>query len=212
MIRQQVKDVYHILTRFLTLPNYYIAKLRLAFRSNPKGHYLHLACGPVYIPGMINTDVNIFRKTDLWLDLRNGLPCADSSVYFVYFCNAIHHLYPDDAIRLLKEIRRVLRPDGIARVSAPSFEYVLQEIVTGKVQSKWPRAFEEPLAQAINQIFCDGQCKYAYSFGVFDTFARQAGFREVINYSQKYGNQLKRYGDIEVGNEPKTQLVVELLR
>src|SRR5262249_47269936 len=143
MIGPRARAFYHVLARFLTIPNHYTAKLRFAWRPNSGGHCLHLACGPVYIPGMINIDINIFRKSDLWLDLRNGLPFGNGSVSFVYFCNSIHHLFPDDAIRLLKEIRRVLRPDGVARVSAPSFEYAVKEVANGKAESKWPRSFDD---------------------------------------------------------------------
>lgn len=209
MIKTQTKDLLFFLARYLTLPNYYFAKLRYGWRTPSKGYYLHLACGAKYIPGMINVDGNIFRKIDLWMDLRNGLPFRDGSVSLVYFCNAIQCLLPDDAIRLLREIRRVLRPDGVARVSAPSFEYVM-DIANGKVESSWPRSFKDPLAQAINHLFCDGACRYGYSFGVFDDFARQAGFREVIHYSREHGSQPKRYGDVEVGDEQKGNVVVEL--
>lgn len=209
MIRQQVKDVYYSLTRFLTVPNYYVAKLRLSRHAGTNGHSMHLGCGGNYITGMINIDANLFRKTDLWLDLRIGLPCGDGSASFVYCSHTLEHFFPNDALQILGEIRRVLRPDGIARIAVPSFEYAM-DIAAGKIEEKWPRSFDDPLGQAINYLFCDGQHKYAYSFGVLDSFARQAGFREVIHYSQEHGCQPKRYGEVEVGNEPKGSLVVEL--
>ncbi|HEY7152861.1 MAG TPA: methyltransferase domain-containing protein [Gemmataceae bacterium] len=209
MVGQRWKEIYFFLTHFLTWPNYYLAKLRLRLRAGPKGHYLHLACGAIYIPGMINIDGNWFRKTDLWLDLRNGLPCATGSVAFVYCSHAIGNILPEEALQLLGEIRRVLRPDGVARIALPSFEHALL-IAAGKAESKWPRSFDDPYGQAINYLFCDGTNKYFYSFSVFDGFARQAGFREVFHYSQEHGCQPKRYGDVEVGNEPKGSFVVEL--
>lgn len=209
MIRQQVKDIYFSLTRFLTIPNYYVAKLRFGRRTGTNGHYLHLGCGPHYIPGMINIDGNVFRKIDLWMDLRNGLPFKPGSVFFVFCSHTLEHLFPDDALRLLGEIHRVLRPDGVARIAVPSFEHSL-DIAAGKVASKWPRSFDDPLGQAINYLFCDGQHKYAYSFGVLSSFARQVGFRDVIHYSQKHDCQPKQYGAVEVGNEPEGSLVVEL--
>jgi prepilin-type processing-associated H-X9-DG protein len=209
MIRQQTREVYYLLTRYLNLPNYYPAKLRFAFRAPANGYYLHLACGKVYIPGMVNIDGNMFRKTDLWLDFRNGLPFPNGSASFVYCCNSIQHILPDDVIGLLREIRRVLRPDGVARITTICFEYAL-EIAAGKTEFRWPRSFDDPLGQAINYLFCDGHCKYAYSFGVLASLAQQAGFREVIHYSREHGCQPKRYANVEVGNEPKDQLVVEL--
>lgn len=210
MIRQQLKDVYFSIVRFLTIPNYYIAKLRFGMRAGASGHYLHLGCGPNYIPGMINIDGNVRRKIDLWMDLRNGLPFKSGSVFFVFCSHTLEHLLPDDALRLLGEIHRVLRPDGVARIAVPSFQYTL-DIAAGKAESKWPRSFDDPFGQAINYLFCDGQHKYAYSFGVLSSFAHQAGFRDAIHYSEKHDCQPKQYGHVEVGNEPKGSLVVELL-
>lgn len=210
MIRQQVKDVYYSLARLLTVPNYYLAKLRLGWRAEPDGYYLHLGCGAKYIAGMINIDGNIFRKIDLWMDLRNGLPFKSGSVAFAYCSHTLEHFFPDDALRILGELRRVLRPDGIARIAVPSFQHAL-DIAVGKAEEKWPRDFDDPLGQAINYLFCDGQHRYAYSFGVLRSFARQVGFREVVHYSQKHDCQPKRYGNVEVGNEPEGSLIVELL-
>src|SRR5262249_1413273 len=144
--------------------------------------------------GMINIDGNLFRKTDAWLDLRNGLPFATGSAAFVYCSHTLEHFFPDDAVRLLREIRRVLRPDGTARIAVPSFLHAL-DIIAGKAESMWPRGFEDRLGQAINYLFCDGQHRYAYSFGVLEAFARQAGFREMVDYSQEYGCRPKRYGE-----------------
>lgn len=210
MIRQQVKDVYYSLTRLLTRPNYYFAKLRLGFRSNPDGHCIHLGCGVKYIEGLINIDANIFRKIDLWMDLRNGLPFKSGSVSFAYCCHTLEHFFPDDAMGILRELRRVIRPDGIVRMAVPSFQFAL-DIAAGKAEAKFPRCFEDPQSQAINYLFCDGQHKYAYSFGLLNSFAREAGFREVFHYSQKYACQPKRYGNVEIGNEPEGSLIVELM-
>jgi predicted SAM-dependent methyltransferase len=210
MIGQRKKDVYYFLTRILTFPNYYVAKLRFSWPAGPDGHYLHLGCGPKYIAGMINIDGNIFRKVDLWLDLRNGLPFRSGSVSFAYCRDTLEHFFPDEALQILRELRRVLRPDGVARIAVPSFEHAL-DIAAGKVEYQWPRESDDPLGQAINYLFCDGQHKYAYSFGVLSDFARQAGFHEVIPYSQRHACQPKKYGKIEVGNELEGSLIVELM-
>lgn len=146
MIRQQVKDVYYSLTRFLTIPSYYIAKLRFGRRTGANGHYLHLGCGPNYIPGMINIDGNVFRKIDLWMDLRNGLPFKPGSVFFVFCSHMLEHLFPDEALRLLGEIHRVLRPDGVAHIAVPSFEHTL-DIAAGKAAANWPHNFDDPSAR-----------------------------------------------------------------
>lgn len=87
---------------------------------------LHLGSGDNYIAGMINIEGNIFRKKDLWYDLRNRLPFPKNFVEFVYSSHTLEHLYPDEAIKLLKEIYRILQPNGIARIAVPSFDVMKQ--------------------------------------------------------------------------------------
>jgi predicted SAM-dependent methyltransferase len=212
MIRQQVKDLYFGLVRYLTLPNALLARLRFSRRIAVKGGLrLHLGCGPHYIPGMINIDGNLFRKKDLWLDLRNPLPFPDQSASLIYCSHMLEHLFPDDAIRLLKEMRRLLADDGVARVAVPCMEHALV-IARGEAAMPFPRRFDDPLAQAINYLFCDGQHKFGYSWALLADFAAQAGFTRVSNYSIQCGVSQKKYGPIVLGNEPPGSLVVELGR
>jgi predicted SAM-dependent methyltransferase len=211
MIRQSIKDVYFLLVRYLSLPNTTLQGLRyrLTGPPAPEGFYVHLGCGHKYLDGLINTDGNLFRKIDLWLDLRNRLPFPSRSCKFVYSAHTLEHLFPDDAVRLLREVRRLLKEDGIARIAVPSMEYAL-EIARGLHVEDWPRPFQDSVAQAINYLFCEGQHKYAYNFETLATFARQAGFSRIVNYSLVHGVAPKQYGSVVVGDEPAGSLVVEL--
>jgi predicted SAM-dependent methyltransferase len=211
MVRQSTKDVLFGLTRWACRPSTWVARWRFARPTRPEGHYVHLGCGPKYVEGMINCDGNRLRRIDAWIDLRNRLPFRDRSVAFVWMSHTLEHLYPDDAIGLLMEIRRVLTPDGVARIAVPSFAYALR-IAGGEAQDRFPRAFDAPDAQAINHLFVDGQHKFAYSFSVMQDFAGRAGFARVGDYSAQHGETPKRYGPITVGDEPKGSLIVELSR
>jgi predicted SAM-dependent methyltransferase len=211
MRSQSIKDAYFQLVRYASLPNTALKRLqyRLGGRNRPEGYYVHLGCGFKYLDGLINTDGNIFRKIDLWIDLRNRLPFPSSSCRLVYSSHTIEHMFPYEAITLLREIRRVLRRDGTARIAVPSMEYALQ-VAGGEHVEDWPRRFDDSVAQAVNYLFCDGQHKYAYSFGILAHFAREAGFSRIVNYSADHGVEPKRYGDVVVGDEPTGSLVVEL--
>lgn len=211
MIKQQVKNIYYDVVRWITLPNYYVTRLRMRRPEQPEGFYLHLGCGASYIPGMINIDINLFRKKELWLDLRNDLPFPAHSACFVYCSHVLEHFYPDEALRLLGEIRRVLKEDGIARIAVPCLEHALA-IANGSVLSQFPRPFEDAYAQAINYLFCDGQHKYGYSYTLLKKFAQEAGFRSVYEYSAEHAVTTRQYRNIIVGNEPAGSLVVELKR
>lgn len=210
MIRQQWKDLYFGAVRWLALPNHYLAYLRFARPRREEGHYLHLGSGDDYIQETINIDGNLRRKRDLWLDLRNGLPFREGSAHLVYCSHTLEHLYPDDALRLLGEIRRCLKKDGIARIAVPSMEHAL-EIAGGRGRSVFPREFEEGLAQAVNYLFCDGQHRYGYSLGLLKEFGARAGFQEVLDYSGEHGVSPKEYGIVTLGNEPEGSLVVEMI-
>jgi predicted SAM-dependent methyltransferase len=211
MLRQQIKDIYFALNRWLVLPNTWIARLRFRKPRHSAGHYLHLGCGATYIPGMINIDGNRMRKMDAWLDLRNRLPFANESAAFIYCSHTIEHLFPDEAMRLLGEMRRVIKSDGIVRIAVPCLEHALQ-IASGHPAEDPQRVFPDPHGQAIDYLFCDGQHKYGYSFSVLSEFAKKAGFTRIENYSQTYTTTPKTYDHVTVGNEPAGSLVVELRR
>ena len=79
MLHQRYKDFYFLLIAKATWPNYWMKKLRHAGRSR-NGHRLdlHLGCGTKYLPGFVNIDANPMQKTDIWLDVRCGLPFASA--------------------------------------------------------------------------------------------------------------------------------------
>lgn len=210
MIRQSVKDVYFGLNRWLVLPNTALARRRFRVPRDPEGHYLHLGSGTNYIEGLINVEGFVGRRRDAWLDFRNPLPFADASTHFVWCSHTLEHLFPDEAIKLLAEVRRILKPDGIARIATPDFEYALK-IAAGHPWHDPKRIFPDPHGQTIDYLFCDGQHKYAYSFSVMDRFARDVGFTHVTHYSAEHGVTPKQYGKVEIGNEHAGSLVVELM-
>lgn len=209
MLRQQLKNVYFGAIRWATLPNYFIQQAKYSQPRAGMGLYVHLGSGVDYREGFINVEGNLLRHKDMWLDVRNGLPFPDNSVRFVYSCHMLEHLYPDEAIKLLEEVHRILSPTGVARIAVPGFEHAL-EIAAGTATTAFPRAFDDCSAQAINYLFCDGQHKYAYSFPLFESFARTAGFTSVTEFSAIRGVATETYGVARVGGEPEGSLVVEL--
>jgi SAM-dependent methyltransferase len=97
---------------------------------------LNCACGHRLFPGWLNTDLARYTTEDGTetvpgrLALVNGchylehdatvpFPIADESFEWVHCEHFIEHLTPGKAIRWLADIRRVLAPGGIVRISTP---------------------------------------------------------------------------------------------
>ena len=211
MVPQQIKDMLFAVNRVAVRPNSWLWRARLRGQKGRGRLHVHLGCGEHYIEGMINCDGNLFRKIDQWIDLRVPLPFPDSSALVVYSSHTLEHLYPEEALRLLGEIRRILRPDGVARIAVPDVSYFFK-IAEGGATSGWPRRFDDPVGQAVNYLFCDGQHRYAYNAAILSDFARQAGFTDVRHLSEEHGLAPRPYGDVVLGNEPEGTLVVELRR
>lgn len=208
MVPQNIKDLLFAANSIAVLPNEWLWRARFRARRPDRLH-VHLGCGEIYIPGMINCDSNLRRKVDLWLDLRHPLPFPDASVLVLYTSHTLEHLFPEEALRLLQEIRRVLRPDGVARVAVPDLDYAFK-IARGEAASTWPRKFDDHAAQAVNYLFCDGQHRYAYNAAVLESFARRAGFEHLVRVPDAPNFAPLPYGDVMLGGEPEGSLVMEL--
>ncbi len=83
------------------------------------GVKLHLGCGPIYLPGWLNTEILPVWKYDAWLDLRHGLPLADGSVQAIYANQVLEHFTLENGAAILAECHRVLQPGGVLRVIVP---------------------------------------------------------------------------------------------
>ena len=75
----------------------------------------------------INWDHKIFIH-----DVRKPLPFKDNSFKYIYASHLLEHLYFEEAMNLLKECLRVLKPGGILRVMVPN----LQEIIGRYMENK----------------------------------------------------------------------------
>lgn len=206
MVVQSIKDLYFGIVRYASLPGAWWTRLRFRRRKDLK---LHLGCGTHYIAGMRNIDGNFRRKKDHWLDLRNPLPFPTAGATLVYCSHTLEHFLPDTALSILREIRRVLAPEGVARIVTPCWEYAVI-IAQGRATCVYPRHFDDPVGQAINHLFCDGQHKFAYSASVMTDFARRAGFTRIDILPMTEGEEYRTYDGIRLGNEMPGSLVVEL--
>jgi len=59
------------------------------------------------------------RKPEIEFDLRYPVDCSDNIVDGIYSGHTLEHLYPYEALRLIKEMYRILKPSGWIRINVP---------------------------------------------------------------------------------------------
>ena len=84
---------------------------------------LDLGCGAQkQYPGNFGVDLYRTPEVDVLADVSRGLPFADASVDRVFLVHILEHLI--DFLPLVDEVHRILRPDGVAFVLSPWWQYV----------------------------------------------------------------------------------------
>ncbi|MBA3328576.1 MAG: methyltransferase domain-containing protein [Solirubrobacterales bacterium] len=96
-----------------------VARRYLAANAEPK---LHIGAGPVRLDGWLNTDL---IAGDAYLDLSRSLPFADDTFAFAFGEHVIEHLPERTAVGLMVELRRVLRPGGVLRLTTPDLRKII---------------------------------------------------------------------------------------
>ncbi|MCC6245931.1 MAG: methyltransferase domain-containing protein [Gemmatimonadaceae bacterium] len=137
----------------------------------------------------ITADLNhLYKLGDLGLFLRvnieNPLPLENSCVDWVFAEHIIEHVSPLAAIQWLAEIRRILRPGGLARIVTPD----LAKYVDGYNGGAFFATHREYLERAglhgmpdrrafmMNQVFYLWGHKWIYDASELAYAATQAGF------------------------------------
>ena len=76
---------------------------------------LNLGCGTDCHPAFVNVDI-VGGPGIIAHDLRLGIPFPDATYDLVYHSTMLSHLRPPDALSLMRECGRVLKPGGVLRV------------------------------------------------------------------------------------------------
>ena len=135
---------------------------------------LHIGCGPQILEGWINIDNVRYRGINKKLDVRRGLPFKD--VQFIFAEHFIEHLSYFDAAKLFRECRRVLREDGVLRLSTPNLDWVWMS------HYRLDAADEEQLANCfhLNRAFRAWGHQFLYNEKTLRATLFDAGFGSVV--------------------------------
>lgn len=91
---------------------------------------LNIACGRRYSEKWINIDFHTDSSQVMQINILSGLPFDDASFDVVYCSHFLEHLSLEQVKILLRDVLRVLKPNGIFRVVVPDLENVCREYLT----------------------------------------------------------------------------------
>lgn len=136
---------------------------------------LHLGCGNRIFEGWVNIDLDS-PTADHRMDLRDPLPYDDASVQFIYNEHFIEHVTRAEALAFLKECRRVLRPDGVLRLSTPDLRYAAISYLSGNIY-EWGELFQPgTAARLLNEALRSWGHQFVYDKPELCLLFEEAGF------------------------------------
>lgn len=127
---------------------------RLFLNSKPKlnlydKNLLNLGSGSSKFESWINADFfslgfrSFFKKNtskpDWMLDLRFPLNCDHDVWDGVFTEHTLEHLYPDQALRLLQELYRTMKPGSWIRITVPDLKKYVDHYYGQKIHEKFDR-------------------------------------------------------------------------
>ena len=139
---------------------------------------LCLGSGDAPLEGWFNVDLG--GRPDAKLDLRCPLPFDDNSCSHIYSEHLIEHLDYEDAMALLRECRRVLRPDGVLRIATPDLDALVEAYgADWRAQDwvQWPcHSWIDSRARMLNTAFYSWGHRYLFCGDELEARLKELGF------------------------------------
>jgi len=101
----------------------FLGRMFSSKRRSPDQALLQIGSGLNPLPDFDNLDFYFAHRgkaKHIGHDLRHALPYADNSFEGVYSEHTLEHMYPSEALFMIDEVYRVLKPGGIFRCSVPN--------------------------------------------------------------------------------------------
>jgi predicted SAM-dependent methyltransferase len=137
-------------------------------------------------------------------DLAHSLPFADASADVVYSSHFVEHLFRDEALVLMRESLRILKPGGVVRVCVPDLAWAVECYRQGRKREMLEQYF---FVEDRSSFLA--RHKYMYDFELLREALEGAGFTSVEQCAFGKG----RTPDLSLlDNRPGETLYVEAMK
>lgn len=143
---------------------------------------LNWGCGGAGEPGWINSDVKVGPRIDISSDIRKGLALEEGSIDYAVSIHALQEIPLADLVPVLRELRRVLKTDGVLRLGLPDLDLAIRAYVDGdRDYFVVPDDDAENLgAKLVTQIVWYGYTRTPFTFDFAREALERAGFRSIV--------------------------------
>ncbi len=143
---------------------------------------LHLGCGKRYIPGFVHVDLADFSHIDYRRDVADLSIFPDKHADLLYSSHVIEYFDRPQAVVVLKEWYRVLKPGGTLRLAVPDFE----QLITVYLQNRRLDMILGPLFGRMAIDAPEGRQviyhKTVYDYASLGALLREVGFAHYRRY------------------------------
>jgi predicted SAM-dependent methyltransferase len=174
---------------------------------------LNWGCGSRGRPGWINSDQKSGRGIDISCDIRQGLPLDSDSIDYIVSIHALPEVPYPDLVPVLQELKRVLKPGGVLRLSLPDLDRGIQAYLRrDRDYFLIPDDDGESIgAKFILQMIWYGYSRTLFTFDFIQEVLIKAGFVGVSRCGYQQTNSL--YPEIvELDNREVESLFVEAIK
>jgi predicted SAM-dependent methyltransferase len=170
---------------------------------------LNWGCGDWRPDGWINSDRLDAPGVDIVCDIHDGLPLADDSLDYAVSVHALPEIGYDDLVPVLQELRRVLKPGGVLRLSLPDLDKGIDAYRAGNagyfvIGDEW----KDISSKMIVQLLWYGRSRTLFTYEFTKELLERAGFRAISKCAFK--ETASPFADIvELDNREEESLFVE---
>lgn len=174
---------------------------------------LNWGCGDAGEPGWVNSDLKEGPGIHVTADIRLGLPLGDDSFDYIVSIHALPMLSYRDLVPALEELRRLLKPGGVLRLSLPDVDKGIAAYLRG--DRDYFMVPDEDI-ESLGGKFVVHMLWYGYSVSMFtadfiEELLRRARFTSVNHCAYQQTASPFR-GIVELDNREHESLFIEAVK
>jgi predicted SAM-dependent methyltransferase len=172
---------------------------------------MHWGCGEVRPESWINSDLAAGPGIDISCDIFAGLPLDDDSIDYISSQHSLPEIKIYDLVAALTELRRVLKPAGVLRMSLPDLDLFIDAYRSGRNDLFHIYDWETLSGNFITHMLWYNTIHTPFTFEFAEELMRKAGFREVHRVG--YRETVSPYPEIvELDNRPTESFYLEAVK